>query len=160
MQIASKLGQSGNLLPANIRILHLFTLVVSLGACIDQPPEPHTPEPYTSLEALEPLPEPKLHQALLVFDAEEGRTAAVKELLETGEIHSETLGIALIVAAKNGHLSTVQLLLEAEAVSNSKDRNGITALGWAERMGHTEIVEALKPYTGQKEETDKSQPKA
>lgn len=50
---------------------------------------------------------------------------------------------ALIVAAKNGDLSEVRILIERGANVNAADRDGITALGYATENGYTEIIELL-----------------
>ena len=50
---------------------------------------------------------------------------------------------ALILAARRGHLQTVQALLRREADVHPKDKNGLTALMWACKRGHDSIIPLL-----------------
>ena len=50
---------------------------------------------------------------------------------------------ALILAARRGHLQTVQALLRREADVHLKDKNGLTALMWACKRGHDAIIPLL-----------------
>ncbi len=49
----------------------------------------------------------------------------------------------LIRAAHNGHLNTVQCLLQAGCQVNAIDLGDNTALHWASMRGHVEVVRAL-----------------
>jgi ankyrin repeat protein len=55
-----------------------------------------------------------------------------------------------MVAARNGHIQTVKLLLEADADTDVKTSDGATALKWAREGLHPEIAELLRT-TGAKE---------
>ena len=50
---------------------------------------------------------------------------------------------ALQLAAKHGHLSTVQSLLKSNASINAENRKGETPLYWAARNGHKDTIELL-----------------
>jgi ankyrin repeat protein len=49
-----------------------------------------------------------------------------------------------MISAWAGEAEIAGALLEAGADPNAKDIKGRTALGWAERKGHTDIVQILK----------------
>ena len=51
---------------------------------------------------------------------------------------------ALIIAAGEGNIDIVELLLTAGAETNLKDSEGKTALMWAEKEGHHDIVYLLE----------------
>jgi Ankyrin repeats (3 copies) len=55
-----------------------------------------------------------------------------------------TGGTALMLAAANGHMETVKLLLDRGADLNVRDNEGKTALVWAREKGHTEIVQLIE----------------
>ena len=50
---------------------------------------------------------------------------------------------ALVLAARRGHLQTVQALLRREANVHLPDKNGLTALMWACKRGHDAIIPLL-----------------
>ena len=52
----------------------------------------------------------------------------------------------LIMAALNGHIKIVKLLVEANADINAKNTSGVTALMAATQNGHTAIAELLREY--------------
>lgn len=54
------------------------------------------------------------------------------------------LNEVLIEAAKDGNMLVLKAALEKGADINAKDKNGWTALMWASKNGHTEVVEFLK----------------
>ncbi len=49
-----------------------------------------------------------------------------------------------MVASSQGHVEIVQLLLRAGVNANATDEKGRTALMWARRQGHDEIVSLLQ----------------
>ncbi|KAL8889355.1 MAG: hypothetical protein Q9192_006031 [Flavoplaca navasiana] len=49
----------------------------------------------------------------------------------------------LIWAARNGHVSVVQLLLDRRADISAKNHEGVTALYWAANCGHSDTVDLL-----------------
>lgn len=57
----------------------------------------------------------------------------------------------LIRAAHNGHLNTVQCLLQAGCQVNAIDLGDNTALHWASMRGHVEVVRALLAAGADKE---------
>lgn len=82
---------------------------------------------------------------LLHMIATDGEVLLLKELLEDTDINTvnsshETL---LHVAAENGHLPIVELLIRKGARLDLQDNKGHTALHGAASRGHTEIVRAL-----------------
>jgi len=95
---------------------------------------------------------PELKEAAttqLLRAAARGQTEAVKSLIGSGvTVDSQNdFGLtSLMMAAKHGHIDTVNALLEAGADVNvkSKGRGGVNALFWAAVKGHTEVVELLK----------------
>ncbi len=50
----------------------------------------------------------------------------------------------LIDAAKKGDTAGIKALLDKGADVNAKNNNGVTALIWASKKGHTGIVQLLK----------------
>ena len=74
------------------------------------------------------------------------RVGGVGEL--NGQIHMDARGYcratALHLAAENGHLEVVRLLLATgKAEVDSKDKYGRTPLSWAAENGHLEVVRLL-----------------
>jgi hypothetical protein len=61
---------------------------------------------------------------------------------------------ALHWASRNGHLDTVRLLLENDAVVDGKNNNGDTALHWASRNGHLDTVRLLLEKDGKNKTGD------
>jgi len=49
-----------------------------------------------------------------------------------------------MMAARDGHLETVKLLLWEVANPNIKSESGATAMAWARKAGNTEITSLLK----------------
>ncbi len=56
---------------------------------------------------------------------------------------------ALMAAARNRHLKTVQVLLDVRANVNMKDKNGKTALDYARESHQEEIAALLRAKGGQ-----------
>lgn len=80
-----------------------------------------------------------------------GSAEIVKLLLKSGaDIHTGGGGgSALHIAAAQGRIDIVKVLLEAGAEINRKDfLDGDTALKWAEKQGHHDIVALLKEHGG------------
>ncbi|XP_053686186.1 leucine-rich repeat serine/threonine-protein kinase 1 isoform X3 [Sabethes cyaneus] len=59
---------------------------------------------------------------------------------------------ALHLSAEHGHVTNVQVLLDAGASFTAKDRNGLTALDLAERSGHEDCVCLLKQAADTREQ--------
>ena len=61
------------------------------------------------------------------------------------DIHAISMGdvTALHTAAMNGHTSTVQTLIDADADVNAKTENDITPLNLARKNEHSEITRIL-----------------
>src|SRR3989442_2221642 len=57
---------------------------------------------------------------------------------------------ALIAAAHNRHLEVTRVLLDHGADSSLRDKQGKTALAWAEAQGHVEVAQALRDATAKK----------
>jgi ankyrin repeat protein len=81
----------------------------------------------------------------------EGHTAIVELLLAVPGIDvnakDDDDGItALMRAAANGQAAIVERLLAAGADVNAKDNDGETALMFAERGGHTDVVRAINSF--------------
>lgn len=83
---------------------------------------------------------PKLSQAV-----DEGNEEAVKKFLESQKSKLSVNNNAknFVKAIQNGHISIVQLLINADARTNRPDINGATPLCIAADNGHTEIAELL-----------------
>mmetsp|Transcript_64922 Transcript_64922/g.120832 ORF Transcript_64922/g.120832 Transcript_64922/m.120832 type:complete len:274 (-) Transcript_64922:214-1035(-) len=82
----------------------------------------------------------------LVRDAEHGETAAVTSRLAAGEDpdSQDDFGLtALHSAARKGHLSIVEKLLDHGAQVNKTQYRGETALHYACKYGHTSVVRTL-----------------
>ena len=47
-----------------------------------------------------------------------------------------------------GDKEIVDLLLSKGADVNNKDKNGVTPLHWAAKLGHKEVVELLRKHGG------------
>ena len=98
------------------------------------------PEPATGREGLTPL----------MSAAMWGRTEAAHLLLERGadvNSRSRTGETPLIHAARAGAAPVVLLLLEAGADPEVRDqRQGWTALSWAESRGHREAADVLREW--------------
>ena len=90
-----------------------------------------------------------LGRTSLMFASNYGFYSIAKMLLENGantdEIPNDENGWpAIISASYKGHDDIVKLLVDHGADPNIADKNGITALKWAENQGNTEVVELLK----------------
>ena len=55
-----------------------------------------------------------------------------------------------MVAARQGHVSIVRLLLEANAVTNDRNAEGKTALEIAKESGHQDVVNVMKEFLRQR----------
>lgn len=99
----------------------------------------------------------------IITAAAAGRDKVVRLLLSAGaDIDcTDTWGMTpLMWAARNGRVATVKLLLTKKArldiLSDSLGQGTLTALGFAEREGHLDVVRLLKQAgAGQKQETPK-----
>ncbi|KAL3083849.1 hypothetical protein niasHS_008211 [Heterodera schachtii] len=87
-----------------------------------------------------------LHAAYLANDLN-----IVKFLVEEAgadlEIRDATGRTALMGAASDGLADIVQYLVTKKARTDWKDENGITAIDYAEKNGHTEVVKILRVET-------------
>lgn len=76
-----------------------------------------------------------------------GDTAIVQALVDTAvdiNVKDRTFGYTpLIVAARQGHIDIVQILLERGADVEATDNYGSTALYWAKKNQREEIVQLL-----------------
>ncbi|KFY90884.1 hypothetical protein V500_04903 [Pseudogymnoascus sp. VKM F-4518 (FW-2643)] len=91
---------------------------------------------------------PRKRQTLLSRVAERGQEAAVKLLLETGQVKVDSTNsigeTALSLAAERGHEAIVKLLLDISQVEvDLKNDYGKTPLSLAAEKGHTTIVQLL-----------------
>ena len=84
----------------------------------------------------------------LVRSCEENDVIAIDKLLRRPQ---DTNGPSLFVAAENGHLEVVRLLLEAGADENSERTDGATAMFLAAEEGHLEVVRSLLEAGADKE---------
>ena len=79
--------------------------------------------------------------------AKDGNAAEVERLLKFANLDAEFVdGVgrsALHMAAKNGHLDAVKVLLEAGADPSLRASKGITASIMAKRAGHINIVKEI-----------------
>jgi ankyrin repeat protein len=85
------------------------------------------------------------HRHPLIAAVQNSHTEVVSALLGAGaeaNTRSDTVS-ALGVAAANGNVPIVEMLIEAGAYSNFDDYNGITALMIASAEGHVDVVKAL-----------------
>lgn len=75
------------------------------------------------------------------------KTKIVQLLLENGAssnyILPDTSEAPIILAARNGNIEIVKLLLEYKCNPNNKDSGGLTALDWAIINGNTDAAEEL-----------------
>ncbi|KAM0321343.1 hypothetical protein ACHAQA_010172 [Verticillium albo-atrum] len=81
----------------------------------------------------------------LSWAAANGRDAVVKVLLDTQQVHADSIDnngrTPLSWAAANGHEAVVKMLLDTEQVdADSKDNNGRTPLSWAAASDREAIV--------------------
>ncbi|KAJ6438813.1 ankyrin [Purpureocillium lavendulum] len=91
-------------------------------------------------------------ETLLHFASRNGYTSMAKVLLAAGatpHIKDEFERTPLRDAAAEGHVDVVKMLLSTGAVdASATDAEGKTALDWATKKGHREIVELLTSYEG------------
>jgi len=81
--------------------------------------------------------------------ATHGKSEALSMLLQTScehinDIDDSTGYTALMLAARNGHLTCLEILLQYKAEVNIKDNEGRTALDWARKCNRQECVNALQ----------------
>lgn len=93
----------------------------------------------------------QLGRTSLMFSSKYGFYSITKILLEHGantdDIPNDKEGwTAMIAAAYEGHNDIVNLLLSHGADKNIQDKNGKTALMWAEERGNTRVTEILKGF--------------
>jgi len=96
-----------------------------------------------------------LGRTALMFASSYGFLAIVQDLLDqradANIVPKDTTGwTALISAARNGHLEVIRVLLDHGADASIKDKQGKTALAWAEAQGHAEVAQALRDATARK----------
>lgn len=87
----------------------------------------------------------------LMFASSKGFTAIVKDLLARGAdpnaAPTDAQGwTALMVAARAGHVETVQALLRGGADVALRDKTGNTALALAEAQGHSTVARVLREH--------------
>jgi len=97
----------------------------------------------------------RLGRTALMFASSYGFAAIVQNLLghraDPNIVPKDSTGwTALIAAAHNGHGEVVTLLLGHGADASIRDKQGKTALAWAEAQGHSEMAQALRDATGKK----------
>ncbi|MBL4601587.1 MAG: ankyrin repeat domain-containing protein [Emcibacteraceae bacterium] len=82
-------------------------------------------------------------------DCQKGKIEAVKKILATGfDVDSVLDGSTALkkCSQRIGQLSIIKLLLDAKADPNIPDKNGQTALSFASKFGHLEIVQILLKF--------------
>lgn len=102
----------------------------------------------------------------LIYAAQEGNVKAVEHLITVGHADTEkTITLpyresgqefllekvtALMLAADHGHLEVITTLVEkGNANVNATTNNGLTALTFAEKAGHTKIADYLRAHMHQ-----------
>ena len=88
-----------------------------------------------------------LQRTALDHAAEKGHSRVTRILSTTKGIKVNELSTSLITAAKQGHVTIVQLLLGAGAKVKTKDQEQRTALSWAAGKGHTAVMNLLLKRT-------------
>jgi len=96
-----------------------------------------------------------LGRTALMFASSYGFLAIVKDLLghraDPNIVPKDSISwTALIAAARNGHIDVIRALLDHGADGSIKDKQGKTALAWAEAQGHAELAQALRDATAKK----------
>jgi Ankyrin repeats (3 copies)/Ankyrin repeat len=96
-----------------------------------------------------------LGRTALTFASSYGLAAIVKVLLDhhadPNIIPKDSTGwTAVIAAAHNGHLEVVRLLLDHGADVSIQDKQGRTALAWAQAQGHADVALALREAAAKK----------
>jgi ankyrin repeat protein len=93
-----------------------------------------------------------LGRTALMFASSKGFTAIVKDLLaqraDPNIVPNDDTGwTALITAAHKGHVDVIRALLDHGADATIRDREGKTALVWAEAQAHADVALILKEAT-------------
>jgi uncharacterized protein len=96
-----------------------------------------------------------LGRTALMFASSYGFLAIVNDLLghraDPNIVPRDSTGwTALIGAAHNGHIEVIRALLDHGADVSIKDKQGKTALAWAEAQGKVELAQALRDSTAKK----------
>jgi ankyrin repeat protein len=96
-----------------------------------------------------------LGRTALMFASSYGFLPIVNDLLvhraDPNIVPKDSTGwTALIAAAHNGHREVVTMLLGHGADASIADKQGKTALAWAEARGHVEVAQALRDLTAKK----------
>lgn len=96
-----------------------------------------------------------LGRTALMFASSYGFLAIVNDLLahraDPNIVPKDSTGwTALIAAAHNGHREVVTTLLGHGADASIADKQGKTALAWAEAGGHVEVAQALRDLTAKR----------
>ena len=96
-----------------------------------------------------------LGRTALMFASSYGFLAIVNDLLghraDPNIVPRDSTGwTALIAAAHNGHMEVIRALLDHGADASIKDKQGKTALAWAEAQGKVELAQALRDSTAKK----------
>ena len=96
-----------------------------------------------------------LGRTALMFASSYGFLAIVNDLLahraDPNLVPKDSTGwTALIAAAHNGHREVVTMLLGHGADASIADKQGKTALAWAEARGHVKVAQALSDLTAKK----------
>lgn len=96
-----------------------------------------------------------LGRTALMFASSKGFPGIVKDLLahraDPNIIPTDANGwTALIVAARTGRIDVIKVLLDHGADVTINDKEGKTALAWAEAQGHADVVRVLTEATPKK----------